>query len=379
MTDPCRFALAALGLVSAALAQTTAPADELGPLRNRTPGDADRRVIAQWIDKQVQAAATNQAADLSAFRKAFLTEHRSGGNEFKQALADLSAEAFAKAIADPNNAQGRGGILCAVMMTVLAEMNRPTPRASLLPTALAGLLHKMAVVREQAARALARTVDQLQQPADIQRILTAAQTAAMKEGTGPALREMYNVLGVRARAEDGTRAVAAVMKARLPAYQERNLLACIGEVGAAAALERMFAAGRAQIQPETQRLAVQRLAEILSAATQNYIERIPAEADPTEPVKPEVHDLELTIDAVERALTAIVKAMKPDARTPSVAVKMKSGSSTRGEEMRLELSGWIGTPQTPGTLTQAPFNLPVGLPDARLAPATATAPTTAPR
>ncbi len=355
------FVLAALCLPAGAQAPApaaSAPANELIPLRSRVPTDADRQAIIRWIDRQIQTASA-EPHDLAAFRKAFLGEFRAAGatENYKNTFADLAAEAFAKAIADPNNGQGRGGLLCAMMLSLLSDMKRP----SSVPSALAGLSHKMAILRNQAARCIAQVGDKIP-AADLPRVVDAVEAAAVKETSGVVLRSLYEALPSKNR-EDTAKRITQILKARLAAYQNRDLRACAGDAAAAAVL-----AAPAGLPAETQRLAVQRLAEILTAATLNYLD-LAATAAEGGPPHPDAHNLELVIDSVERALTSVTKR---GADAPSITAKMKTAGANRLDNMRSELNRWIGTGQAPGILNAAPFGLPAGLPDVKLAPSPAT-------
>lgn len=379
MIESRRLALACCalaGLVSVTTAQAPAPAPaapasatDLTAIHNRIPSEADRKIITQWIAAQLESAVAKNPPDLAAFRHAFLAEFKANGtDQFHQAFADLSAEAFAKAIADPANAQGPGAMLCGMMLSLLAEMDRP----SSLPAALDGLKHKSEYVREQAAACLVRIHDKVP-PADVQRAFDAVAAAADKGSNGLALRAMYEALMRYGKPEDATKAVLNALGARIPAYEKRDLRTCPGDTTAADLLADTFTKLRAQITPETQQRAAQRLAELLTVAVLNYKDIAPTDgADAGEP-KADRLNLELLIDAAERALVAAAKA---DPQQLPVTAKMKGPEAGRVEAMQAALDRWIGTPQKPGVLTQA-FNVPAGLPNIKLAPATTTRPAAA--
>lgn len=370
MVDSRRLALMvwiAGGLPLGGFAQTPAPAaGELAPLRGRAPTDADRRTLTQWIDKQIQAAATREPQNLAAFRRAFLDEWTATGTAeaYRQALADLAAEAFAKAVADPKNAQGRGALLCGMMMSLLGDMARP----SAVPAALAGLTHPAEVVRNRAARCLGRI--EAIPPAELPRVLSALQTAAGKEPNGWALWEMGATLAAKAPAEEAIKRLSAILKARLTAYQNRDLKASYGDAAAIDALGRLIERAGANPPPS----AVQVLAAILKAATLNYVD-LSTQGNEQDHASIEVQHLELVIDSAERALTAAMKGRgTAPAQIPAIMAKIRTAADTKTEDVNKELARWIGAPGTPGILNQDPFKLPAGLPDVVVAPPTTTAP-----
>ncbi|MGB9625702.1 MAG: hypothetical protein ACPMAQ_12670 [Phycisphaerae bacterium] len=345
-------------LARLAVAQAPAPANELAAVRTRTPTDADRRTIAQWIAGRIEAAM-KPSPDLAAFRGAFLGEFRAAGatEPFKQAFADLSAEACAKLIADPASGQGSGALVCGMLLGVLADMGRP----SAMPAALEGLKSKAEFVRERAATCLLRIHERIP-AADMQRAFDALAAAAGKEWNGVVLIAMYKALYACGKPEDATKAVLAVLGARVRAYQKRDLRGCMGDIAADELLAETFTARRAQIAAETLRLGVRRLAELLTVAVLNYKELSAVTGSSREQSRADLQRLALLIDATERALA---KATNTDPQKQSVAEQMKGPETGRVERMQAALDRWIGTPQKPGVLSQA-FNVPAGLPDIRL-------------
>jgi hypothetical protein len=383
MIDIRRLALAVCAtasLLPMAVAQTPAPAPAAAPsnnlaaLRTRAPTDADRRVITEWIGGQIQSAAKKDPPDLVAFRRAFLGEFKaSGANEqFRQVFADLSAEAFGRAIADPANAQGTGALMCGMALGTLADMNRPSG----VPVALEGLKHKSEVVRERAASCLLRMRDRVP-PAETQRVFDAVAVAAGKETGGLALHAMYKALIAYGKPEDTTKAILAVLDARIPVYEKRDLHGCAGDVTAADLLLDTFTNRRAQLTAETLQRAVQRLAELLTVAVLNYKGLMAAGSASSESLMdPQQQCLELLIDATERAMA---KAANTDLQQQSVSAQMKGPETGRLERMQASLDRWIGTAQKPGVLNQQAFGVPVGLPKIKLVPSsTGTRPAAAP-
>lgn len=371
MIDLRRSALAlcsAFVFAPLAVAQAPASAKDLAAIRTRTPTDADRRTIAQWISERIEAAM-KPSPDLAAFRGAFLAEIRASGatEPFKQALADLSAEACAKLIGDPANSQGPGALVGGMLLGVLADMGRP----SALPAALEGLKSKADFVRERAATCLLRIRDRIP-AADMQRAFDALAAAAGKELNGVVLGAMYKALYACGKPEDATKAVVAALGARVAAYQKRDLRGCAGDITADELLAETFTARRAQISAETLRLAVRRLAELLTVAVLNYKELSAVAGSAREESRADLQRLALLIDATERALA---KATNTDPQKQSVSEQMKGPESGRLERMQAALDRWIGTPQKPGVLSQT-FNVPAGLPDIKLTATTAGSPTT---
>lgn len=371
MIDLRRSALAlcsAFVLAPLAVAQAPAPANELAAIRTRTPTDADRRTIAQWITGRIEAAM-KPSADLAAFRGAFLGEFRATGatEPFKQAFADLSAEACAKLIGDPANGQGSGALVCGMLLGILADMGRP----SAMPAALEGLKSRAEFVRERAATCLFRIRERIP-AAEMQRVFDALAATAGKEANDVVLSAMYKALYACGKPEDATKAVLAVLGSRVAAYQKRDLRGCMGDITADELLAETCTARRAQIPAETLRLAVRRLAELLTVAVLNYKELSAVTGGSREQSRADLQRLALLIDATERALA---KATATDPQKQSVTEQMKGPETGRMERMQAALDRWIGTPQKPGVLSQA-FNVPAGLPDIRLTPTATGSPST---
>ena len=357
--------LAGLAAGQAPQAAPGAPQNPLVALRTRpTIAEPDRRIIAQWINEQISACAAKNPPDLAAFFQSFMDEFTSSGatDAYKNALADLTAQAFTASITDPANAQGNGALLNALMLRVLLKIQRPAG----VNAALAGLNHPSACVRCCAAEYLQTGVA----AADQARVAGAIRTAAQKETNAIALREMYRALATLGNSDEAARSILTVLQARQVAYAGRDLRCVGGEVGAAEAIMKL-AAATPPPSAETHRLTVRRLAELLKLAVANYME-LPADPKPL-PQKEARQSLQVVIDTSERALATVVRALAPTVQTPSFAAKMKS--SAGADELRLELNRWIGAPGANGVLNQPPFSLPVGLPEIQVA---ATQPATQP-
>lgn len=365
------FGVLIVGLISTVLqAQAPAPpappaiGPDLAPIRARIPTEPDQRIITQWIEAQITAASGEDPAGIRNFRRAFGDQYRATGatEGFRTALAQLASRSFAQAIA--NRAGGaKGPALCSIMMTVLIEMNQP----SAVEAALAGLSHPSDAVRDRSAKCLTQLAGKLSE-GDVTKVVAAAQAAGGKENQPLALREIYRLLAAGGKPEDSVKAICAIVQTRLAAYKARDVRACRGDAAAAEAIAAYFSGNaRSQITQATAKMALQRMAELLTAAVLNYI------ADP--PEKPDDRaylerqdNLEITIDAVEKALVAVAKSQKDSLQPAVVADKLKQAGAGRNADMQLELNKWIGTSSTPGLLNAAPFSLPVGLPDIKLAP-----------
>lgn len=346
----------------------TAQAPDLEPIRGRAPTDADRQAITQWVQAEIEAAIAKDPPDLRTLRRHCLEQDRATGatRQFRDVFAEVLTQATTSAIGDTQYAEGNGALACAMLLRTLREIKQPTSVAA----GRAGLAHPSPVVREQAGRLLVGLRDVIPSN-ELANVLQDVRSAAEKETNGFALQQFCALLTTAGNAEEQARALLPIIEKRLAACTQRDLRGCVGDAAAAASLRGLFGGGQGQISAATQRLTVQRMAELLKVSVLNYLAIVPKKADPNPlDLRPEQRELELLIDSVEKTLVVAAKAMQADVQPAEVAAKTQAGGENRLDAIRQEINTWIGTADAPGRLNAAPFNLPAGLPDVQLAPVT---------
>jgi hypothetical protein len=357
-----------VGLVVAGLGQTVAlaqepPAEPNWSVIRRSPfAGLDRGTAQRWLEstiRQLWAVQDVRAAQTQgkAFYQTLMEHYRAGDATaaFREGIAETLASVFTDLYTpDPANRQPPRPLSISYVLMVLRDFAQPSG----VPAFLEALRDPTPGPRFVAAEGIAAIQGTLTDP-QWTALIPEIQQAASRESNGVVLDRMYRILlagATGARAGTIAETLRATLDARLEAFaegaiapQEADGLA-IDWLG-----ERVARENNTALRLEM----VDRAGRLLVYAVDLFIHREPA------PLHRQQRE-ELIISA-ERQLEALVRSVEPDAALPTIMVRvaMLEGGAQRDARMESALGRWIGTPDTPGTLNNEPFNLPVGLGIAR--------------
>ena len=351
-------------LVVAGLGQAVAlaqepPAEPNWSVIRRSPFAAlDRGTAQRWLEATIRQlwavqdvrAAQNQG---KAFYEKLLEHYRAGDatDAFREGMAEILTSVFTDLYTpDPANSQPPRPLSISYVLMVLRDFAQPAA----LPAFQEALEDPTPGPRFVAAEGLAAIQGNLTDP-QWTALIPSLQQAASRESNGVALDRMYRVLlsgATGARAEVIAEALTAILDARLEAFAEDTIAP---QEADGLAIEWL---GERVVRDNNDALRLEmvgRAGGLLVHGVELFIRR--------EPAPQHRQQIEELIITAERQLEALVRSVQPDAELPPIMVRaaMLEGGAQRDERMKSALARWVGTPDTPGTLNNEPFDLPVGL------------------
>jgi len=336
-----------------------APVEPNWAVIRRSPFAAiDRDTAQRWLEATIRqlwaVGDVRQAQNLGLeFYNKIMSHYRADDATpaFRDGLAEILASTFSDLYrAAPDNSQPPRPLGISLVLMVLRDFGQP----SALPCFRAAMEDPTAGPRFVGAEGILAIQGELtdQQWAAL---VPELQQIASRESNGVVLDRVSRILQAGAtgtRAETIAAALRAILDARLAGFAEGNLepQEADGEIVDWLG-ERAGNADDNAVRIETAGRAGRLLVHACDTLTR------------FEPKPHYGQQLEELIITTERRLEALVQSVQPDATIPdpTVRVVMFEGGPQRDARMESALLGWIGTPDTPGTLNAEPFNFPVGL------------------
>jgi len=333
-------------------ASSDAVIDSIRPLETISAGD--QRRIVEWAAAEVAQlesdarAATSPSAEaqlLRAFRDRFASQftHARNSDAFRAQFALQSAQVFASRF-EPARANP---FVARALARVLVDFGR----SETLDALLACLAVDDQGSRFLCARGLAALHPTIAADrAVVTRVAGALRSSGMAESNPVVLGQIYRALALPGHAGEVLDAYLGLLDQRLDARRGGALVADRAELGA---FDYFRTAGViTSLSAEQKAKLAGRLAPYLRMDAERYAA---AELD-----FDERDALERRLDALEECLSLLTgPGVGGDLRT-----KLGEGGQATSAAIRDEVYKWIGNPadQTPGALSQAPWNVPIGAP-----------------
>lgn len=299
-------------------------------------GDQDR--IARWIQYEV-----NNFSSFTEFRGRFAEQYNHAGNssQFKLQFASQSANVAGQSF---GNASLSGDVAHA-MAQALVDMNRIETHPGLV-TGLGSSDNRARYLSAKGLVTLQRAIG-----ADnslFQQTVTALRDAGLKESSGVVLGRIYGALSYQTKLDVVFDTFVQLFDVRLAHRRQPGVT---GDGAELYAFEFFRAASVRNTLSQTQKeQLVQRLAVFLRLDAERY--------DTTNLSFNEVDRLERLLDAAEEVLAGLA------GNGGAIRDAMAGGGYASRGQVRAEAYRWVGDPtaNTPGALSQAPWNVPGGAP-----------------
>ncbi|HNO78211.1 MAG TPA: hypothetical protein PKN33_09140 [Phycisphaerae bacterium] len=337
------------------------PKDEfLENLRTGDPTTADNKSFDERIATEItRLIAAADGADLVArqaardFVSRFMNQFKNENNSvaFKEKLAERVG---LKMVEQFNRGAELPPIAARAMAEVLSQLGSVSGRDALLE----GLKSSDQVVRYLCAKGLALIIDGVSADARLTEVtLNAIAEAAAKETNAVVAAAMYEAM------QYGNDHTAKVLVAVLKVLDGRLELmrASLQSVDAAETPLVQYLLQLNGLGNDDKVAIVGRLAVLLRLSVEAY-----------EDANSQGNEAEPRIDALDQLIALIEDfietTVKPSGKSPDIRSEMAKLSKKDQNEaaviaaMKIELLLWIGTPQTPGELNKAPWNVPAGAP-----------------
>lgn len=328
--------------------RTDAAIEQIRTRRDLSP--TDTRQIGEWIAGRVQSLAQNEESGnpnpLVAFRKQLTDQFSNSRNtsDFKtQLVVQTSKEAIEKfSEANVSNLVARG------LATVLVDFKR----IEAVDALLAGLAVNDAGTRVICLRGLSKLRSVIEgDSAKLQQVVQALRQLGAKETDSGVIAQIYLALGYE-------RQTALVFDAFLEILEKR--LAVRGGPGVfkqVAELElveffRLRAVIGALSQEQKEQL-VGRLAILLRSDAQRYDAEKLKNNDEQDGLERRLHGIE-----------AILVVLVGGGNGGRIRAEIEQGGHEQRAAILIEAYKWVGDPdaKTPGVLSAAPWNVPIGAP-----------------
>lgn len=339
--------------------------------RNATIAAIDQQNIQAWVNGQLDTLLNSPTLDTEAPRtRAALLEHYTAQDAtpaFREVLARSLATALTaryKGTTDVNGVTAPRPLAVVHALLILNAYEHPVAFDAYRAALADKSTPPAPAVKLTAVEGLLRIREKLEPP-QWSALLTELQAVGSTTQDPVTLGRIYRFLRVEAPADRvaaATDAMIAILSARLDRFEQKGESPSLSDTIATDYLAPQAVSGQnAQLQNRIAQL----IGRLLADAVVAYVHQ--------NPIGARREQLERVIFLAENQLKAIATARGKT--PPNITGAMQAVAANQGEQMIAELNKWIGAGNTPGVLSTAPFNLPIGLGIQRVAaPTTATAP-----
>lgn len=311
-------------------------------LRKRTPaGENDRQTIDDWLEAEFGEIRSSPGRFRNIVNR--VREAADTTQPFRDALAERIGLFAESKLAGADLPPGQASEL----LRTLLDLDHVRTR----PGLVAGLKLSQPAGRYLAVKGLRGLRDRLtSDPAQVSAFIDALREAGAREPNGVVAERIYDALALPTPTQEVIAAFDAMIGARIERYARGALFADEAELTGISYLSTI------NLNRDQSAGFVGRLAMLLRLDIERYVAGLRAQFNPGQR------------DAIERRVWVteefIERAVRPAAGQGGNLREEMGTAAPDVSGLIMELNNWIGTPQTPGPLNEAPWNVPVGAPAA---------------